>query len=215
MAEKRNKKKAKKRHPEADPLEERDVLDELDQETPAIEARAVAYARLMTVEERLYKLWEERSSGKMDWLGEAPRRTSISQLLSEKTATTRTSGRGRGAPTSEGPHSSLPAPTSLTEEPFLADRCATQRVALRIGIGSQVGHDLLGLHAETRSPAASSTVLAKRAREQRSVVRLAFGEPVRARRTGCPVSAHSSEVVVDVVLLGWSPSSLLQSEAVG
>jgi cation diffusion facilitator CzcD-associated flavoprotein CzcO len=42
-----------------------------------------------------------------------------------KTAMTRTSGRGRGAPTGAGPPSSLPAPTSLTEEPFLADRCAT------------------------------------------------------------------------------------------
>jgi hypothetical protein len=70
MAEKPKKKK-EKRHPEADPLEELDVLDERDEEWPSTDARVLAYARLMTVEERLYKLWEERSSGEMDWLGEA------------------------------------------------------------------------------------------------------------------------------------------------
>ena len=36
----------------------------------------------------------------------------------DETATTRTSGRGRGAPTGAGPHGSLRAPTRLTAEPL-------------------------------------------------------------------------------------------------
>jgi hypothetical protein len=69
MAEKRDKKKAMKHHIEADPIAERNGLDEIDDEPADIDARALAYARLMTVEERLYKLWEERGSGPMDWIG--------------------------------------------------------------------------------------------------------------------------------------------------
>jgi len=40
---------------------------------PVDEARVAAYGRLWEPEEVLYKLWEQRTDGEMDWIGEVLR----------------------------------------------------------------------------------------------------------------------------------------------
>jgi len=75
MAEKRNKKKAKKRHPRPTPWRSATPLTS-SARSRGIPTLARLRTRLMTVEERLYKLWEERSGGKMELAGRSPRCTS-------------------------------------------------------------------------------------------------------------------------------------------
>jgi hypothetical protein len=67
MGKKEEKKKKKKAQSKTRSWVE--VAAELDVDP----RRVAAYARLMDIEDRLYQLWEQRSQGQMDWVGEALR----------------------------------------------------------------------------------------------------------------------------------------------
>jgi hypothetical protein len=63
VAKKKNKKGKKRKKGGTGPL------SEFLAEHPVDERRAAAYGRLMEIEEKLYQLWEQQSTG-MNWLGE-------------------------------------------------------------------------------------------------------------------------------------------------
>jgi hypothetical protein len=76
--EKKKKKKKAKRAPVTSPWDPYEGI--ADEQRPELEARGRAYARLFDVEDRLYQIWEQRSAGQTNWVGEA-----LGDLVDEET----------------------------------------------------------------------------------------------------------------------------------